>query len=531
VLNGWWTLPASNLRLTIPVTPPGTMGTTKGGHVYIEAPDQSATPTGRMDGITLMDGSSGMQTDWNPIDLGLFPYLASEQAWTTEIYTGLDPQVSHDIRVYVSSYSDEIDLPLVRHGLAGATPSVVITVGPQTSGKPNSGSNVTEFLVTGISASVASPVTVSGKLLRPIGVTVDLSGLSAHRPVNWAYTLVGFANGDITSTPYLSSGYITQDGLIPAGPDGISTPHTFAPPEPTAVTSITIYAVAGRIVGDNYMPRLNGNLPPGSFVPNNIVPGITASCVISIGSTTGVTDPTAFIQSLLDTSVGVNGAVFGVLPLGVDNTRIALLAVDTSKLAALAVTAAKLGNSSVTATAIASLAVGTSAIQTAAITTALIANGSITNALIGNLAVGTANIQNLAVGDAQIFSLSANKITAGTISASISISAPAITGGTITGAALSVTSGAGVLTSITPSSSGLVVSFGSQNTLIAQGGVIVTNGAFNSSLNVSNLEFNSTQVVCQRQPGPGTPSFSSLSDAQTWCTTLLGALRTHGLVT
>src|SRR5260370_25027275 len=108
------------------------MGTTKGGPLYLEAPDQSAPPTGRMDGVTLMDGSSAMQTDWNPIDLGLFPYNPTEQAWTTEIYTGLDPQVSHNVRVYVSSYSDTIDLPLVRAVLVGATPNVVITIGPQT---------------------------------------------------------------------------------------------------------------------------------------------------------------------------------------------------------------------------------------------------------------------------------------------------------------------------------------------------------------------------------------------------------------
>lgn len=419
-------MPSSNIRLTIPVTPPGTMGTTKGGHIYVEAPDQSSTPAARMDGVTLMDGSATMQGDWAPVDMGKFPYVASEQPWKTEIYTGLDPQVSHDIRVYVSSYSDDVDIPLVRFGSPGATPSYVVTVAAQTQGKPNSGSNVTPFLVTGISGSVSSAVSVGGKLRRPIGITVDLSGLSAHRPTNWAFQLLGFKDGDLTQDAVLASGYITQDGLIPAGPDGIPTPHTFGPEEPTATTSITIYAVAGLITGDNYMPRRNGNLPPGTFVPNNIVPGITASCVVSIGTVTGVTDPTNFIQALLDTSVGVNSAVFGVLPLGVDNARIAALAVDTTKLAALAVTAAKLGNSSVTATAIASLAVGTAAIQTGAITTALIANANITNALIANLAVGTAQLQNLAVTNAKINDLDVSKLNAGTISVAVLLTAPII---------------------------------------------------------------------------------------------------------
>jgi hypothetical protein len=269
------------------------MGTTKGGHIFIEAPDVSSNLTARMDGVTIMDGSYVMQGDWAPLDYGKFPYVAGEQPWSLEVYTGLDPQVAHDIRVYVSSYSDEVDTPLVRYGSPGATPSVVVTVPALTQAKPNSGSNVTPWLVTGISAVVGSAVTVAGKLRRPITVTVDLSGLSAHRPTNWAYQLIGYVNGDVDNGAFCASGYLTQDGDIPSGPDGLSTLHTFLPEEPTAATSVTIYAVAGIITGDNYVPRRTGNTPPGTFLPNNIVPGITASCVISLGTTTGVLDMAA----------------------------------------------------------------------------------------------------------------------------------------------------------------------------------------------------------------------------------------------
>jgi hypothetical protein len=517
------------------------MGTTKGGHLYLEAPDQSAAPTARMDGVTLMDGSATMQSDWAPADLGLFPYNSTQQAWVADFYTpNLDPSVSNNLRLYVSSYSDTIDLPLVRVGLAGATPSVVVTLPAEDQGKVNSASNVTPLLVTSISASVTAPVAASGKLLRPIGVTVNLTGLPANRPVDWAYQLIGYVNGDLTTAPFLVSGYETTDfdgAVVPAGPDGVSVPHTFAPQEPTAVTSITIYAVAG-LSGGSLQTSGGGagrSRPPAKntqgFQLNNIIAGVTASCVISIGTVTGVTDPTAMIQTLLDTSVGVNNAVFGVLPLGVDNARIALLAVDTTKLAGLAVTAAKLAASSVTATAIANLAVGNAAIQNGAISTAMIQNGAITNALIGNLAVGTAQIQNLAVGDAQISSLSANKITAGTITATVSMSAPSITGGSITGASFSVTSGAGVLTSITPASSGVVVSYSGQTALLAQGGLILSQGVLTSGLSLLNLQIAGHNVVGQQQTGPGNPSFTALSDAQTWCMNLLTALRSHGLVT
>jgi hypothetical protein len=39
------------------------------------------------------------------------------------------------------------------------------------------------------------------------------------------------------------------------------------------------------------------------------------------------------------------------------------------------------------------------------------------------------------------------------------------------------------------------------------------------------------KVLGERQTGPGTPSFASLSDAQTWCSNLNTALRNHGMIT
>jgi hypothetical protein len=459
-----------SIRLTIPVTPPGTMGTTRGGHIYVEAPDQSATPAARMDGSTLMDGSATMQGQWSPIDLGKVPYVAGEQPWVVLAGDlGLNSNVANTIRVYVSSYSDDMDLPLVRYGSPGATPSYVVTIPAQTQAgvpKPLSGSNITPFLVTGISGAVSAAVAVGGKLRRPIGITVDLSGLPTGTPADWAYQLQGYVNGDLTQTPVLVSGLMTVDGLIPAGPDGITIPHTFGPEEPAAITSITVYAVAGLIAGSR-LPGARGTFAVSTeFSPNNIIQGITASCVVSIGTVGGVVDPTAFVQSLLDTSVGVVGAIFGVLPLGIDAARIALLAVDTTKLAALAVTAAQLATgavttgklgalavdaaalatSAVTSTKIGNLAVGTAAIASAAITsgqigslavgsaaiqsgaiaTAMIQNAAITNALIANLAVGTAQIQNLAVGSAQISSLDVSKLNAGTIAVAVSLTSPTI---------------------------------------------------------------------------------------------------------
>lgn len=171
----------------------------------------------------------------------------------------------------------------------------------------------------------------------------------------------------------------------------------------------------------------------------------------------------------------------------VTTQAIAPLAVNTEKLANLAVEAAKLAESSVTSTKIANAAVGSAAIAQAAIGTAHIGTGVIVTAHIGdlqvvrakiadaaindakienlavtsgkirdlavttikvgnlmiteekiaslavstnklqNLAVTTAKIDNLAVTNAKINDLSANKITAGTITATVSLTAAKIT--------------------------------------------------------------------------------------------------------
>src|SRR4051794_31264325 len=101
------------------------------------------------------------------------------------------------------------------------------------------------------------PVIISGHSYTPITVYVDLSGLPARLPTNWGFQLIGFKDGDLGSSPYLMSGVFSDPldrtpisggsggWLVPAGEDGLNTPHTFLPPTPTEPTTIVIYAVAG----------------------------------------------------------------------------------------------------------------------------------------------------------------------------------------------------------------------------------------------------------------------------------------------
>jgi hypothetical protein len=580
------------LQLTVAVTPPSPIGTAKGGHLYAEIPDQSSTTPMRLDGSAPMDGTRTMQGQWTPIDLGKYSYIAEEQPWVFEIPESVSIPSTTSIRLYVAAYSEDVDNVLVQAGLSGETPSMVVSVEPYSASAPNSGANVTHLLVPSISASVAAAVTVAGKLRRPISVTVSLTGLSTPLPDNWAFQLLGYVDGDLGSVPLLTSGLYTAAGIAEAEPDGISTAHTFGPEEPTVATSITIYAVAGlfqRVRGGS-----RGNIRT-EFVRNNIVDGITASAVVTIGTATGVTDPTALMQAYLNATMSVLNGLFGVAPAGISNTYLGALsvatgniqsaavalgnmatlsvdtaqlinsAVSTAKMAALSVTATQLASSSVTATAIANLAVGTAAINTAAvttakigsaqittalianaaittalianaaITTALIANAAITTALIANLAVGTAQIASLAVTDAKIADLSVDKLIAGTIDVASSTT-PAVTVRYV---------GASIYSSQQPI--GFQVTVGS-NLMVSLGGLIngflqlynnlgsqtveMTAGHTGFSI-AAGLQVSGNYVVKARQTGPGSPSFATLSDAQTWCSNLYNALRAsggHGLV-
>ena len=141
---------------------------------------------------------------------------------------------------------------------------------------------------------------------------------------------------------------------------------------------------------------------------------------------TGTLKGNRLAASTLGAGLQNDGSVLRVPVQGINETLLADLAVTTgklgnlavnaSKLADLAVEAAKLANSSVTATKIANAAVGSAAI----------ANAAIGSAHIANAAVGTAQIADASITNAKILELAANKITAGTITASITMTAPTI---------------------------------------------------------------------------------------------------------
>lgn len=563
-------------EVLIPVTPPTPIGTTEGGHIYVELEDQSVSPRFAI-GTSGLGGSAGAVGVWDIRDKGRLPYVATEQPWVIQL-----PEISlrrtTAVRIYVEPYSKDIDAAPIRDGETDETPNAAVTITPYQSGKPSSGVDITTSQILSVVATADTPVTVSGRLLRPISVTVTLP---SNPPDNWAYQLIGYVDGDLDSSPVLGTGILSRDvptDPVPAGEDGITTAHTFGNEEPSEIQHIVIYAVSGLIM-PKPVPR--GFVPgPPEFVPNNIVSGITASDDVTIGTVTGVLDPTQNIQALLNPTVAVLNGLFGVKPSGISDqelqdaavklakladlavstAKVIDLAVSTPKMADLAATAAKLGNSSVTATKIDNLAVGTAAIAALAVTTAKIDNLAVTTALIDNLQVSTAKIQlvaittaliadlavqtakiaNLAVTDAKIDTISASKITAGTITATVSMTSPVlvITSGTIT-----VNIDSTNFIKVTNSSSAtfsehtwshFLISKSGVNVTSLQGGVLeLRNNSGTAQINVgpTSISFDGTQVMGPRQTGLGSPTGWADATALSWAQALYTRLSTLGCVT
>jgi len=162
----------------------------------------------------------------------------------------------------------------------------------------------------------------------------------------------------------------------------------------------------------------------GVYNWNNLVPGLTPSCPIQVGTGSGTIDAAQVIASSIAASMAVVDGLFGVAAEGITNSllgngavatiNVQNLAITNPLLASLCVEAAQLATGAVTATKIAAAAVGTAAIQTAAITNALIANAAISGAQIQSATITGANIASATIADANIGACNVSKLTAGT---------------------------------------------------------------------------------------------------------------------
>jgi hypothetical protein len=428
--------------------------------------------------------------------------------------------------------------------VVGTTPQVTVEIDP-----PPNGTSGQEFtsLVTNFQASVVYNTTVDGA------------------------EQYGFAGSLTTPNDPSFGGYVIVLHNQADGSDhtnDINATGEFGPNDTTWKTPF--WGIdGGTPTWDVYCVSYDVNNQPNTLVPGT-TPRVTG--LHPVAQTAGSLKATRLSTTTYSTTrFGIGSGAFDINNASISNALMAALSIAQSN--------------------IQNAAVGTPQIAAASITTALIANAAITSALIANLAVGTAAIQNLAVTtakianlavtDAQINDLSATKITAGTIAA-VTITTATINGGAITGTTLSLlangltttlnnatTSGwaygikvvnntdgsyaglnSGALNIINSSgqtafsasqAGGALVSVSSASgvdkvvldgqTTDGQVFVYDSGGTIRVTLDGAGaVKISGTQVLSSRQTDPGVPSFSSVSDAQTWCANLRTALRNHGLI-
>jgi hypothetical protein len=324
------------ITLTVSVTPPGPTGTFAGCHLYLELPDQSSS-SAQVVGSTAVGGSAAVTGPWSVLDLGDFPYVAAEQPWTIQSpgSFAIDPTLDYPCRLYAASYSGDNENTLIQANQVNATPNVAFTLASLASGTPTAGTSITATSGP-ITAAVLPNDSGTGKLKTPIIVVV--SSVPANI-ANWCYQLVltyrsspGVPDPDPTNpaNQFAMTGLESNAGPVIAPQDGIPATHSFVIDTPTSPTSAIVWLQSG--INDN-----------GNFRANDIVPGITPSCPISFGVSTGTIDMGQAIQTSIDGTTITTGT--GIMSVGVIGTaNIADLNVTEAKIADEAVTDSKIAN-------------------------------------------------------------------------------------------------------------------------------------------------------------------------------------------
>lgn len=481
IVSGYIDPITDNISLIVQAAPPSPIGTFLGYHFYAEIPDTS-TVAPIIPGRTAV-GSGAPAGVWTTIDCGKKTYAASTQPWYLSPKTpaGLDPTVNTPCRLYAVPFSAGSEGPLVQANQPNPSLNQTFTLMSLAPPKPGSGTNVTTLTAddgpVGVTVIVEPPDTSTGKMLTPFWASVT----NTPAVKGWTYQLVVTLNGadpTAVANQFIVTGLLTQAGPVPAGADGIAAPHTFVLPTPTAVTQGVLWLQAGLVDAS------------GNFQANNIVPGITPSCPFTYGSTIGTLDAAAVILTSIANTMRVVGTLLDLAPLGVTNPYLgpgavftinvqglnitnpllADLVVQSRNMHGLSITAGNgaLAPNSITAAsgAIDNLAVSTAAIQLLAADTTIIGNAAVGTGKIINLAVTAAKIGLLEVGDAQIGNVSAAKIIAGTVMATISMTAPTINGGTINGVAIIGVTITGVISITSPIINGVTLTLVSGTTTI-----------------------------------------------------------------
>lgn len=417
-------------EILLGVTPPSPPFA--GCHIFAEVPDQSANPAFTI-GTSDLSGTDAVAGRWSPVDLGQQPYVASQQPWslTFPIPDSADRSGDISCRVDLTSYTTAIENALVQAGQAGASPSAVFTLKRRVSNVPGSGTNVAPN-VGSVIANVLTADNSTGKLKTPVFAIIGSAPLGITGWVGQLVLTYGTADPTVAANQFPVGPIFNTAGPVYAVHDGISVPHSFAVDTPSSVQNAILWARTGLV-------DANGN-----YQWNNIIPNVTPSCPITLGTTAGTIDAAQVILTSIETQLSTATGKLGLTPAQLTSSFFASGAavgnITAGSLLAslLASGAAQTNLGIVNAAAI---------ITPASIVGTLIAGNTITGTLLATTGIITlsAQIGTAVVADANIAALAVTKLT----------------GGTITAALIEVgITGSGVITDITQ---GVDSSFGGRN--------------------------------------------------------------------
>lgn len=500
------------VTLSVAITPPAPLGTFIGCHLFVEIPDQSANPA-LVVGTSTVGGTAAVTGQWSPLDIGRQVYVASQQPWIVSfpIPAGIDPALVTSCRLDVVSYSTVVENQLIQ----GVTPSYVFTLTAATAPAPASGTTVTTNMGL-IVATALTPVNVTGVLKTPVEVIVASAPLGISGWVGQLILTYGSADPTLAANQFPVGPIFSTAGPVNSGNDGISVAHSFAVDTPNTVKNATVWGIVGLVDS------------AGNYQWNKIVPGITPSWPITLGTTTGTIDAASVLLSSITSTMSVVANQFGVANNGIATINIQALAITNPLLAALAVDAAKLATGAVTATKIGALAVGTAAIQLLAVDNTIIANASvdaakivtatITSTQIASATIVGANIASATILDANIATCNVTKLTSGTITAGL-ITVGITGSGVVTSLTQAFDSSAGINYGIqlkdasgntrTSIGSKATYIFDASNNLMVQSGII-SGAGFIGAFGTSNQQIYLDATVPQIYTANGSGSRVSL---------------------
>jgi hypothetical protein len=482
------------VTLVISVAPPSDP-TFVGCHLYVEIPDQSA-------GTSYNLGTTGLGSaiggGFAPIDLGVQPFNANQQPWTLTLPlpVGLNPDLDQPARLYACSYSATVDNPVIQNGQPNASPNQAFTVVSLASGTPTAGENITTVCGTIIGLVLPNDNT-TGKLETPILVSV---GSVPSTIPGWVCQLVlVWAGNDptVVANQQTVGNIFSTAGPVLGSPDGIPITHSFAVTTPTTIQTATIFALAGLVDST------------GKYKWNNLVPAVTPSCIVQVGTLQGTVDASAAMVNTLATYFSTSGSTFAIVSLPdavIGTCGINKLIAGTATFNSTVTLQMAAGGPSVV------LASTGITLTSGANTTTLTASGGITLAN-GVQSVNITNAQVKFTDGTNIFILnptSGSALTGNSLSFSTPSSSLVANGATITiksgsnefiatAAHVVMTDGTNTIT-LAPSS-GIVMSTAATSLALTSSLVTLTNGSYVAQISASQISLANGTVGLTLQSG------------------------------